>query len=835
METSTSLQAAMTLIQALSAEVEALKKRVAEQDEELRRRSLSSSSAAAAAAAAAKTSASADEGSETEVADFGRMLVERGLGEAVAAHAAEAYVRLHRDPTVRNTGRSVWAFKATDAWHPRRVGDPLVPTLSLDCAVEVTLLAPHVGVQSMPSCPQCGGKLRCKGLTKKGYKPVYGLERRDIALIWEYRCQKNGVDGAHFYTSDDEVLARLFGYESQLQQWYVKQQCFIKRSLCSALHQIVTGTPATVSDAHRLFKRLYHDDALSRMLKLCHQQAAYISSVQGKLYARQFITEANAMMAAAWQRLEKECDTFFSVDACTECINLHSSNLSDEQDRFILAHMPGSVSVAGDHVFSCQRGMLVRDEDADEQVGVWKKGTYVLVNGRHFVVSAVWVDTESYSALQPLFELVRDLAPSLQVAYVDKCCGPFSFGANITAFVANRALLIRLDLWHFLNRMPVMQNAASRAFATEMRRSVWQVEPAFAEMNLRDIPQSARFIPPAPKLHEKMHAVWDKWKDTPAACPTTVVEWWERAQVHIDGSCLSDPDTIRMSFIGADGRERTSRGTTGSCENVNRQLKRVCNKSYAYGPQIRAGCQRNVIVAHNMAVGLAVEGWPLVESTDLVLVQSVLFLAVRWNVVQFVPHLNHPHLRLSDAGTHHRTSIQLDRYVSGATSDYNAVAAQLIANSKALVPAVLIDEERRTDLRAVFQGQLTYLGNFPLMHGCAEYTQQGSLRQAFIHWFPDLEDSVCVELVQHVSLHGSTYGTLTVPSKRSSVPTVLSRMLVDLEVFFDESLIDMMYIILKALATIANVPILVVVDTKDKGYVGYVGVELGGREEECRG
>ncbi len=133
------------------------------------------------------------------------------------------------------------------------------------------------------------------------------------------------------------------------------------------------------------------------------------------------------------------------------------------------------------------------------------------MNGRHFVVSAVWVDTESYSALQPLFELVRDLAPSFQVAYVDKCCGPFSFGANITAFVANKALLIRLDLWHFLNGMPVMQNAASRAFAEEMRRGVWQVEPAFAEMNLRDIPQSARFIPPAPKLHEKMHAVMSEW------------------------------------------------------------------------------------------------------------------------------------------------------------------------------------------------------------------------------------------------------------------------------------------------------------------------------------
>ncbi len=62
------------------------------------------------------------------------------------------------------------------------------------------------------------------------------------------------------------------------------------------------------------------------------------------------------LAAAARERLAAR-------DTISELLLLFATWQKHRQDAFITAHLPGSVTLAGDHVFSTQRFMSVRDDD----------------------------------------------------------------------------------------------------------------------------------------------------------------------------------------------------------------------------------------------------------------------------------------------------------------------------------------------------------------------------------------------------------------------------------------------------------------------------------------
>ncbi len=87
---------------------------------------------------------------------------------------------------------------------------------------------------------------------------------------------------------------------------------------------------------------------------------------------------------------------------------------------------------------------------------------------------------ESYKDLGPLFEIIKKFTEKdedTQAVYVDKCCGPGSFGAAIEQAVPGAKIC--LDLAHFLRRMPKTKGAFFDALRSLIREMLWETNPAW--------------------------------------------------------------------------------------------------------------------------------------------------------------------------------------------------------------------------------------------------------------------------------------------------------------------------------------------------------------------
>ncbi len=254
---------------------------------------------------------------------------------------------------------------------------------------------------------------------------------------------------------------------------------------------------------------------------------------------------------------------------------------------------------------------------------------------------------------------------------------------------------VNLDVYHFDARCPISASEPSKEFAREFRRALWSTSVEHREVkNILDVPQQDRWIPAVGELERRMQALRTKWNGSDIWTPV-FLEWWRKAQVHISAGCISDPVGLPLNFTGQDGRVRTARGTTGSCEAFNKGAKRCSSKGYAYGVMLRASVHRAFTTLFNMNQGFHIEGWPIMHTCDLTLMDRLLAAASRVGVIQHLRSFAHPKLIMPPNPAAPRL---FEEHVSPATGDYPQITWDLLVASREFASLATVDTETPLDV-----------------------------------------------------------------------------------------------------------------------------------------
>ncbi len=169
------------------------------------------------------------------------------------------------------------------------------------------------------------------------------------------------------------------------------------------------------------------------------------------------------------------------------------------------------------------------------------------MNQNGYAIAAAACSNESYRELVPLFEGIELAAlDKIQVVYVDKCCGPGSFGAAILQACPDAT--IKLDLAHWLRRMPASRLKELVQMRTEIGKALWYLLPEYRDT--KDPPACAwRVRSDGATLAADIEAIMQAYRLKLAALgglPKEWDDWWKNAKPHIENNCLGDEEGLSM-------------------------------------------------------------------------------------------------------------------------------------------------------------------------------------------------------------------------------------------------------------------------------------------------
>ena len=280
------------------------------------------------------------------------------------------------------------------------------------------------------------------------------------------------------------------------------------------------------------------------------------------------------------------------------------------QDECMARLINGSTILRGDHTYSPMTKMFAGGK-LDTHCAL-----YTVHNDKGYVIHAVWVKSDSYTHLRECFQQLKCFnLESILGVYVDKCCQRGGYRNGIVDNLGDENIWVKLDLWHAYRRLRKLidfRSATHKQFWAAFKRAHMKPAPgAPVGKNVEELPDWLRSIPPPAELLRRITDVLTEFATVAGplvvgptgeasidvtACSGATAELARAINnylPHVRGDCLSDPEGVTIAYKLPNGIIRVSRGTTGSNERLNRDLRMVCNKMSRIGPQLAAGYQRH--------------------------------------------------------------------------------------------------------------------------------------------------------------------------------------------------------------------------------------------------